>query len=85
VKNKTRLKAEALETATGMVPLIVGVVLAVVTMYATEPMGMGVSFLYALVVSMAVYGVGVAAMRAAYLPLVTALKAAADQETAVGR
>lgn len=79
------MKAQALETATGMVPLIVGVVVAIVTMAATQPMGMGVSFLYALVASMAVYAVGVAAMRAAYMPVVVALKAAADQDTAAHR
>jgi hypothetical protein len=82
VKNKTRLKAEALETATGMVPLLVGTVLAVVTVDATAPLGMGASFLLGLISSTAVCCIGFLAMRAAYLPLVTALKAAADQETA---
>lgn len=82
MRNKTRLKAEALESATGLVPVIGGMVTAVVTVDATAPLGIGASFLLALLVSMAVCCVGFVAMRAAYLPTLTALKAAADQETA---
>jgi len=85
VRNKTRLKAEVLESATGMVPLIGAAVLAVVTVHATEPLGMGVSFLLGLLVSTAVCCVGFVAMRAAYMPVVVALRAAADQETAAQR
>lgn len=82
MKNKTRLKAEALETAIGMVPLIAGMVLAIVTVGATEQLGFGASFLLAFVASMSVCCVGFVAMRSAYLPVLTALRAAADQETA---
>lgn len=82
MKNKTRLKAEALESATGMVPLIVGGVVSVVIVDATAPLGMGVSFLLGFISSMAVCCVGFVGMRAAYLPVVIALRAAADQETA---
>lgn len=82
MKNKTRLKAEALETATGMVPLIIGGVLSVIITNATAPLGMGWAFLLSFIASMAVCCVGFAAMRAAYLPVVIALRAAADQETA---
>jgi hypothetical protein len=85
VKNKNRRKAEALDTATTMVPLIVSMILAVVTMDATAPLGMGASFLLAFGASMSVCCVGFVAMRSAYLPVVIALRAAADQETAAGR
>ena len=85
MKNKTRLKAEVLESATGMVPLIVSVVVSITTIDATAPLGLGVSFLLGLIASMSVCSVGFVAMRAAYMPVVVALKAAADQETAVGR
>lgn len=85
MKNKTRLKAEALESATGLVPVIVGMVTAEITIDATAQLGIGASFLLALIASMAVCCGGFVAMRAAYLPTLTALKAAADQETAAGR
>ncbi|MCX4886081.1 hypothetical protein [Streptomyces sp. NBC_00847] len=85
MKNKTRLKAEALETAIGMVPLIGSMILAIVTVDATEPLGMGASFLLAFGASMSVCCVGFVAMRAAYTPVVIALRAAADQETEAGR
>jgi Flp pilus assembly protein TadB len=74
------LKAEALETAVGVVPLVVGTVLAIVTAGATAPMGTGPSFLLALIVSVSVLSAGLLIMRAAYLPVIARLRADADQE-----
>jgi hypothetical protein len=73
------LKAEVLETATGVVPLLVGTVLAIVTAGATEPMGTSPSFLLALIVSVSVLASGLLIMRAAYTPVIARLRAAADQ------
>jgi hypothetical protein len=77
--NKPLLKAEALETAVGVVPLIVGTVLAIVTVGATAPMGMGPSFLLALLVSVAVLIGGLVVMRVSYGPVIARLRADADQ------
>jgi hypothetical protein len=83
--NKPLLKAEALETAIGVVPLVVGTVLAIVTVAATSPMGMGPSFLLALIVSVSVLASGLLIMRAAYTPVIARLRAAADQAGAQQR
>lgn len=77
--NRPLLKAEVLETATGVVPLVAGTVLAVVTAFATEPMGTGPSFLLALLVSVSVLASGLLIMRAAYTPVIARLRADADQ------
>lgn len=77
--NRPLLKAEALETAVGIVPLVVGTVLAIITAGATAPMGTGPSFLLALIVSVSVLVSGLVIMRTAYTPVIARLRAAADQ------
>lgn len=76
--NKTLLKAEALESATGLVPMGAGSTLAVATTIATSPMGTGYAYLLGLIVCMTVCGSGFLIMRAAYMPRVVQLRAAAE-------